>query len=62
MDEEVDSMGNTLGFSNTLMRELAQEEPEDFRNITRMFEQQLNESLERAGPIIQQNDTIMREA
>ncbi len=46
--------------NNTLMRELAQEEPENFR--TRMSEQQFNKLLDCVGPIIQRNDTIMREA
>lgn len=52
---------NNLGLSN-LMRELADEEPEDFKNIVRMTDVQFHELLQLVAPLIQRNDTKMREA
>lgn len=45
-----------LGFSNTLMKELAEEELEDFKNIIRQSKEQFNELLEIIGPKIQRNN------
>ena len=51
-----------LGYSTTLMRELAGEEPKDFRNILRMSESQFQVLLELVTPLIQRENTKMRSA
>jgi hypothetical protein len=51
-----------LGFANGLMMELAEEEPNDFRDTIRMTESQFNELLALVGPRIQRKDTYLRMA
>lgn len=51
-----------LGCSSTLMKELATEEPEDYKNVLRMSETKFQELLHLVEPIIQRRDTTMRMA
>lgn len=45
-----------------LLRELRDDEPEDFRNFLRMNAASYDELLDMVRPLIQKEDTIMREA
>ena len=51
-----------LGASATLLREMAETCPEDYRNHLRMNECQFLYLLEKVGPVIQKQDTTFRKA
>lgn len=53
---------NQLGASDTLLKELASEDKEGYRNHLRMSEEKFDELLSKVEFRIKKNDTIMRQA
>jgi hypothetical protein len=51
-----------LGLFNTLLKELAAEEPTDYKNWMRMDEATFYELLGKVGPLITKQDTNMRQS
>lgn len=51
---------NQLGASNTLLKELAAEDPKSYFNYLRINEEMFNTLLEKIRPRIQKQDTMMR--
>ena len=51
-----------FGAYNALMKELASEDPQSFRNFLRMDKQDFDELLLKVTPFIQKQDTNMRES
>src|SRR5699024_6454894 len=51
-----------LGASTRLLVELAQEDPDSYRNHLRMSEAQFDFLLEKVSPSIQRSDTFLRAA
>lgn len=50
------------GASSTIIREIYEEDPSEFRCVMRMTTEQFDNLLEKVSPLIQKADTIMREA
>jgi hypothetical protein len=50
----------TYGASSTLLRELAEEDLEEYRNRIRMTKEQFETLLAQIAPQIKRNDTVMR--
>ncbi|XP_023312161.1 uncharacterized protein LOC111692397 [Anoplophora glabripennis] len=53
---------NRLGASETLLKELALEDKEGYRNQLRMSEEKLEELLSKVQDVIKKQDTVMRQA
>ena len=51
-----------LGASNTLLRELAEEDPDEYRNAIRMDTSKFEELLSMVASKVQKQDTVMRPA
>ncbi|KAJ8968537.1 hypothetical protein NQ314_002267 [Rhamnusium bicolor] len=53
---------NQYEVSETLLKELALEDKEGYKNHLRMFEEKFEQLLLKIGPKIQKQDTVMRKA
>ncbi|KAJ8927089.1 hypothetical protein NQ314_020484 [Rhamnusium bicolor] len=53
---------NQYGVSETLLKELALEDKEGYKNHLRMSEEKFEQLLVKIGPKIQKQDTLMRKA
>jgi len=51
-----------LGAYNNFIREIRSEDEETFRQFHRMDVQQFHDILTKVGPVIQREDTVMRES
>ncbi|KAJ8930902.1 hypothetical protein NQ314_016323 [Rhamnusium bicolor] len=56
------SRRDSRGFSSMLLKELANEDQEEYRNCMRMSKEQFNKLLHMVGPLITKEDTLMRHA